>query len=236
MCNSVIKVLIPARNECKAIAKVIAQIPKIVTAVIVVDNGSTDGTAAVAKAAGAQTISVDTPGYGRACLAGIQHAGECDILVFLDGDASDFPEELTDLVAPILYDNMDFVIGSRIIGKCEPGALTLQQAFGNRLACWLMLLIWKGRYTDLGPFRAIRREALMGLNMQAPTFGWTVEMQIRALKQNLKYTEIPVSYRKRIGKSKISGTVSGVCLAGYYILSTIFREAIAVRFSQTRGR
>ena len=145
---------------------------------------------------------------------------------FLDGDASDYPEDMSLLVQPIRDDEADMVIGSRVLGELEKGSLTPQQRFGNSLACWLMKLIWKHTYTDLGPFRAISREGLEKLNMEAPTFGWTVEMQIRALKQALRCQDAPVRYRKRIGKSKISGTVKGVIMAGVYILGTIFAEAV----------
>lgn len=226
MVEPVIKVIIPARNEERALGKVLSEIPKGMAQVIVADNGSTDETAKVARSHGADVVHVSKPGYGRACLAGIEKAGACDIIVFLDGDASDYPAEMTKLIAPILSGNVDFVLGSRVLGEREKGALTPQQRFGNALACFLMKLIWKSRFTDLGPFRAIRKSALDQLNMQAPTFGWTVEMQVRALKLNVPYAEVPVNYRKRIGKSKISGTVKGVLLAGYYILGTIFVEAI----------
>ena len=219
-----ITVIIPARNEVEAIGKVIRGIPDYVSEIIVADNGSTDGTAQAAQDLGARTVYVKEPGYGRACLAAMAAAQPSDITVFLDGDASDYPEDMDTLLAPILSGEADFVIGSRITGEREKGALTPQQAFGNRLACALMTLFWKSRFTDLGPFRAIRTDALHALDMQAPTFGWTVEMQVRALKQNISYTEVPVRYRKRIGVSKISGTVKGVILAGYYILSTIFIE------------
>ncbi len=227
MSNPVIKVVIPALNEQEAIGKVIAKIPARVNQIIVVDNGSTDNTALVARGAGATVISVPVPGYGRACLAGIDACQPCDIIVFLDGDASDYPEDMQDLLAPILQNEADLVIGSRRRGVTQKGALTLPQRFGNALACWLMAVIWGGKFTDLGPFRAIRTEALAALNMTAPTFGWTVEMQVRALKQGLKCTEIPVRYKNRIGTSKISGTVSGVILAGAYILGTIARETFS---------
>lgn len=225
MAKPKIKVVIPALNEEQAIGKVVGSIISQVSHVIVVDNGSTDKTAEVAQEAGAITVSVPEPGYGRACLAGIKAAGEYDILVFMDGDAADDADDLAALVAPIVSGEVSFVIGSRLIGNVEPGALTLPQRFGNSLACFLMRLFWKSRFTDLGPFRAIRRDALEALKMQAPTFGWTVEMQVRILKQKIAYTEIPVRYRNRIGTSKISGTISGVVLAGWYILSTIFIEA-----------
>ena len=221
-----IKVVIPARNEVAAIAKVISEIKIAVSEIIVADNGSTDKTAQVARQMGATVVSVLQPGYGRACLAGIAAAEPCDIIVFLDGDASDFPEDMGQIVNPIIEDGMDMVIGSRLLDTIEPGALTPQQRFGNALACWLMARFWGGTFTDLGPFRAIRSDALAKLNMTAPTFGWTVEMQVRALKHKLSYQEVPVRYRKRIGKSKISGTISGVILAGAYILGTIFRELI----------
>ncbi len=226
MSESVVKVVIPAQNEERAIGKVISEIPDWVSEVIIVDNGSTDNTAQVAKDHDATVVSVPEAGYGRACLGGIAAAGDYDILVFLDGDASDYPEDMRLLVQPICDEKADMVIGSRVLGELEKGALTPQQRFGNALACWLMKLIWKHRYTDLGPFRAISREGLQKLKMEASTFGWTVEMQIRALKQGLRCQEAPVRYRKRIGKSKISGTLKGVVMAGLYILGTIFKEAV----------
>ncbi len=224
-----IKVVIPAQNEEKAIGKVLSEIPEIVGEVIVVDNGSTDETVNVARTHGATVISEPVHGYGRACLAGIKQAGDCDIIVFLDGDASDYPAEIVDVIAPILEDKADLVIGSRVLGQREKGSLTLQQRLGNDLACTLIGLIWRHKYTDLGPFRAIRKTSLDDLGMEAPTFGWTVEMQIRALKKKLRCVDVAVNYRKRIGKSKISGTVKGVILAGFYILGTIFVEAILRR-------
>ena len=226
MRDPIIKLVIPARNEEGAIFDVVKSVADQVDKVIVADNGSTDATAEKAKQAGADIVSVPEAGYGRACLAAIKAAGEHDILVFMDGDASDDPADLPALLAPILSEEADLVIGSRILGKCDKGSLTVQQRFGNSLACKLMYLFWGFKFTDLGPFRAIRKDAYDKLDMQAPTFGWTVEMQVRALKHSLKCTEIPVHYRKRIGKSKISGTISGVILAGWYILGTIFWEAI----------
>jgi len=193
------------------------------------DNGSTDGTAHAAQAAGAKTVYVEEPGYGRACLAAIEAAGECDIIVFLDGDASDYPEDMTEMLAPIIAGEKDLMIGSRIHKMIEKGSLTPQQMFGNSLACFLMKLFWGSTFTDLGPFRAIRSDSLAQLNMQAPTFGWTVEMQARALKQKMRCGEVSVRYRKRIGVSKISGTLKGVVMAGYYILFTIFKEALTPR-------
>lgn len=225
MPDPIIKLVIPARNEEGAIGKVVSSVIHQVDAVIVSDNGSTDATAEIARAAGAHVVSVPDPGYGHACLAAIKAAGDHDILVFMDGDASDDPDDLASLLDPILRDDADMVIGSRILGDCDPGSLTVQQRFGNTLACCLMHLFWGYRFTDLGPFRAIRRESYDRLDMQAPTFGWTVEMQVRALKRGLRCTEVPVHYRARIGVSKISGTVRGVILAGWYILGTIFWEA-----------
>lgn len=226
MTEPVIKLIIPARNEEGAIGQVVASVIDHVDAVIVADNGSTDKTALIARNHGAAVVSVPQPGYGRACLAAVKAAGDCDILVFMDGDASDDPADLPALLAPLLRDEADLVIGSRILGDCDPGALTVQQRFGNTLACLLMNVFWRHRFTDLGPFRAISHRAYQQLSMDAPTFGWTVEMQVRALKLNLRCTEIPVQYRVRIGVSKISGTVKGVILAGAYILGTIFKEAV----------
>ena len=225
MPDLIIKLIIPARNEEEAIGKVVSSVVHQVDAVVVADNGSTDTTASVATEAGALVVSVPEAGYGRACLAAIKAAGEYDILVFMDGDASDDPDDLSKVLEPILSGQSDMVIGSRILGDCDPGALTVQQRFGNTLACWLMNAFWGYRFTDLGPFRAITKESYDRLNMQAPTFGWTVEMQVRALKQGMRCTEVPVHYRARIGVSKISGTVRGVILAGGYILGTIFWEA-----------
>lgn len=221
-----VKVVIPARNEALSIAKVVSSVTDQVDQVIVVDNGSTDGTADIAAQAGAKVVTVSEPGYGRACLAGIEAAKPYDIIVFMDGDAADDPEDLQALLNPIRTGEVAFTLGSRLTGTIETGALTLPQKFGNSLACFLMKMIWGGQFTDLGPFRAIRRDTLESLNMKAETFGWTVEMQCRILKQKVPYREIPVKYFRRIGVSKISGTLSGVVLAGWYILTTIFVEAV----------
>lgn len=229
MRKPIIKLIIPARNEEGAIGAVVASVVEQVDGVIVADNGSTDLTAQIAETAGAKVVSVPQPGYGRACLAAIEAVGDCDVLVFMDGDASDDPADLHTLLTPILDDKADLVIGSRILGNCDPGSLTVQQRFGNTLACVLMNMIWGFRYTDLGPFRAIRKSSYDTLKMEAPTFGWTVEMQVRALKKNLRTAEVPVHYRERIGVSKISGTVKGVILAGWYILGTIAVEALRRR-------
>ena len=227
-------IIIPALNEEAAIGGVVRSVRDQVDQVIVVDNGSTDRTAERAAEAGAETIHVAQPGYGRACLAGVDAAHDADLLIFMDGDGADDPNDLSALIEPILNGCADLVIGSRLSGKTENGALTLAQRFGNRLATQLMQWIWGGRFTDLGPFRAITHPAYETLNMQAETYGWTVEMQVRALKQNLRYSEVPVTYRRRIGVSKISGTVKGVVLAGWFILGTIFKEAILPDRSRRR--
>jgi len=221
-----IYVIIPALNEEKAIAKVIADIPEAVTEVVVIDNGSTDLTSVVAREAGATVLKESRAGYGYACLKGIAYLKDKqkdgDIVVFLDGDYSDYPEELISLVAPIEKSNYDLVIGTRNNPLLQKGALTPQQRFGNALATRLMALFYGGKYTDLGPFRAISFDALDRLKMQDKTYGWTVEMQLKALKYKLKYTEVPVNYRLRIGESKVSGTIKGTIMAGYKILGWIF--------------
>ena len=219
-----ISVIIPVFNEQDAIEKVIGDIPdNLPTEIIVVDNGSTDQTAKLAAAMGARIVRENRRGYGSACLAGIAATGEPDIVVFLDGDYSDHPNEMPDLIAPILENRADLAIGSRVLGNSEPGALMIQARFGNRLATSLIKILFGVSYTDLGPFRAIRYGALMDLNMRDKTFGWTVEMQVKAAKQALKIQEVPVSYRKRIGVSKITGTLKGTLKAGWKILFTIFR-------------
>ena len=219
-------IIIPALNEERAIASVVRSVRPLVDRVIVVDNGSDDQTVEEAQAAGASVVVESVRGYGRACLAGVANAEDADILVFMDGDNADDPADLNAIVAPIEKGEADLVIGSRLTGDVEVGALTVPQRFGNGLACFLMFAIWGGRFTDLGPFRAIRKKAYDDLLMSAPTFGWTVEMQVRALKRNLRYVEVPVRYRRRIGVSKISGTVTGVIMAGAYILGTIAAEAL----------
>ena len=221
-----IYVIIPALNEEEAIAKVIADIPESVTEVIVIDNGSTDRTPEVARRAGATVLKESRAGYGYACLKGITYLKDQqqngDIIVFLDADYSDYPEELTSLVAPIEKGDYDLVIGTRNNPLLQKGALTPQQRFGNALATRLMALLYGGKYSDLGPFRAISFDALDQLNMQDKTYGWTVEMQLKALKYQLRYTEVPVNYRPRIGESKVSGTLKGTIMAGYKILGWIF--------------
>jgi glycosyltransferase involved in cell wall biosynthesis len=225
-----INVIIPAYNEEKSIALVLQDIPAgLVAEVIVVDNNSEDDTAGAAARAGATVLREPRQGYGQACLTGIGYvlakpaAQKPDILVFLDGDYSDHPEQMPLLVAPILAGQADLVIGSRALGHREKGAMLPQQLFGNWLATTLLRLFYRARFTDLGPFRAIRTDRLVALRMQDRTYGWTVEMQLKAAQQKIRYVEVPVNYRKRIGFSKISGTVKGTLLAGYKIILTIFR-------------
>lgn len=224
-----IYVIIPAYNEQDAIAKVINDISKtLVTEIIVGNNNSKDQTALVAKNAGATVVDAPQAGYGNACLAGINYlrnkAQKQDIIVFIDGDYSDYPEEIPDLIAPIINSKADLVIGSRALGNKEKGSMTLPQEFGNWLATRLIAFFYKVKFTDLGPFRALDWENLMLINMQDRTYGWTVEMQIKAAKLNLRCTEVPVKYRKRIGVSKVSGTLKGVILAGYKIIWMIFKN------------
>ena len=225
----VIAVIIPAFNEADSIARVLADIPPgLVSATLVVDNNSSDATAERAGKAGATVLSEPEQGYGAACQKGVDYCNSLsrkpDILVFLDADYADFPEEMPDLVKPITEQGYDLVIGSRVLGNKTAGALTPLQIFGNRLATRLMKLFYKTGFTDLGPFRAIRFDRLLALEMQERTYGWTAEMQVKAVKQGLRICEVPVSYRARIGRSKISGTLKGTVLAGYRILATIFRH------------
>lgn len=224
---AVIKVIIPAFNEADSIALVIQDIPKNVDEVIVVSNSSTDATEANAKKAGATVLNENNKGYGFACLKGMDYISrqtlKPDIVVFLDGDYSDYPEELTQIVRPILEDDIDFVIGARAKHLREKGSMTLPQIFGNWLATTLMQFLFHAKFTDLGPFRAIKYDKLLALNMQDKTYGWTVEMQLKALKQKLQYSEVQIHYRNRIGVSKVSGTVKGAIFAGIKILGWIFK-------------
>lgn len=223
-----IYVIIPAFNESKSIGKVIADIPDMVTEIIVVDNASTDNTGDFAKEKGATVLRENRKGYGYSCLKGMDYinkkAKHNDIIVFLDGDYSDFPAEIAMLISPIMSSGFDMVIGSRVLGERQKGSMLFQQIAGNWLATTLIKLFYNAHFTDLGPFRAITWHALQQINMRDKTFGWTVEMQVKAAKLNLKFTEIPVSYRKRIGVSKVSGTIKGTILAGYKILLTIFKN------------
>ena len=225
---SKVNVIIPAFNEENGIGQVIREIPKdIIAEIIVVNNASTDRTEKVAQENGATVLREPTPGYGRACLKGIEYLRQLpvppDIVVFLDADHSDYPEEVRELINPILENKADLVIGSRALGNKEKGSMTPQQIFGNWLATRLLKIIYGATFTDLGPFRAVRFRSLMLLDMQDKTYGWTVEMQLKAAKVGLRCVEVPVRYRKRIGFSKISGTVKGTIMAGYKILSTIFK-------------
>ena len=220
-----IAVIIPALDEEEAIANVLRDIPAVVQQVIVVDNGSRDRTPEIARGLGALVVAEPQRGYGQACLTGIAQLDNPDIVVFLDGDYSDYPEELTALVEPIIAAEADMVIGSRTLGKRERGALLPQARFGNWLSTWLIRLLFGVSFTDLGPFRALRYEALNRLAMRDRDFGWTVEMQVKAARLGLRSVEVPVSYRRRIGTSKITGTLSGTMRAGHKILWTIFRYA-----------
>ncbi|MEN1786322.1 MAG: glycosyltransferase family 2 protein [Bacteroidota bacterium] len=225
-----IRVIIPAFNEEESISKVIAEIPKSVTEIIVVNNNSTDNTVNKALKAGATVLTEKRKGYGHACLCGLNYLAKQskppDIIVFLDGDYSDYPEDMDQLIAPIANENMDLVIGARTKALREPGAMTPQQLFGNALATFLMRLFFGARFTDLGPFRAIKYEKLKELQMQDKTYGWTVEMQLKALRKKLAYKEVPVRYKRRIGVSKVSGTVKGTIFAGIKILTWIFKYSV----------
>jgi glycosyltransferase involved in cell wall biosynthesis len=221
-------VIIPALNEERAIGQVVQSIPRdVIREILVVDNGSCDQTAEVARMAGARVVREPRRGYGSACLSGIASLPDtAEAVLFMDGDFSDRPEEIPLLLEPITSHQADLVIGSRILGQSEKGALTPQQRVGNWLATRLIRLLYGFRYTDLGPFRAITVQALRSLNMQDRDFGWTAEMQVRALQQGLRVVEVPVNYRKRIGKSKISGTLSGTVHAGLKILWTIAKLSL----------
>lgn len=222
-----IDIVSPAFNEEASLPLVLADIPRPpVRRVVVANNRSTDETARVAEEGGAIVVPAPVPGYGSACLSGLDYLRRNDppdIVVFLDADYSDHPEELPQVVAPILEDRADVVIGSRVLGQRERGALLPQARMGNFVACGLIRLLYGHRYTDLGPFRAIRWQAFEELGMEDPNFGWTAELQVKALKHGLRVVEVPVSYRKRVGVSKITGTLKGTVLAGYKILWTVFR-------------
>ena len=222
-----VAVIIPALNEERAIASVLRDLPRTsVQQLIVVDNGSTDRTGEIAAAFGATVVGEPKRGYGRACLAGMAALESPDIVVFLDGDYSDHPDELPQLVGPIAENRADLTIGSRVLGRRERGALTPQARLGNALATVLIRALFGVRFTDLGPFRAIGYRQLLQLEMADRDYGWTVEMQVKAARRRLRCLEIPVSYRRRIGVSKISGTAIGSIKAGYKILWTIFRHAV----------
>ena len=232
-------VVIPARNEEASLPWVLGDLPPV-GRVIVADNGSTDTTANIARVRGANVVGEERRGYGAACLAGLAEisrrvqAGEQPprVVVFLDADYSDHPDLLPLLVEPILRGEVEFVLGSRLLGEREQGAMPPQSVYGNKLACWLMRLLWRARYTDLGPFRAIGYPALLALDMRDRNFGWTVEMQIKATVAGLRTLEIPVPYRRRIGQSKISGTISGTIKAGAKILYTIAKYGWQTRWTR----
>jgi len=223
----IIKAIIPAYNEADSIALVIKDIPEIVDEVIVVSNNSTDNTEQNAKEAGATVLKESRKGYGYACLKGMDYvrnqSEKPDIIVFLDGDYSDYPEELIKIIEPIIKKDIDFVIGARVKRLREQGSMTMPQIFGNWLATSLMRIMFSSKFTDLGPFRAIKYDKLIALNMEDKTYGWTVEMQLKALKRKYSYVEIPVNYRNRIGISKVSGTIKGAIFAGVKILAWIFK-------------
>ncbi len=218
-----IAIIIPALNEAAAITAVIAAIPDFEPSaqVIVVDNGSTDATAQIARQAGATVISQPVRGYGHACLAGIHAAQEAQILIFLDGDHADYPEEIPQLLAPILSGQADFVIGSRIKGKRLPGSMPLHQTIGNHLFAWILNRRYQLSISDIGPFRAIRKGSLLKLDLSELTYGWTLEMILRAAQTGLRIAEVPVSYRPRLGSSKVSGTISGSFKAAFVMLKTL---------------
>jgi len=225
--NQNIKVIIPAYNEEASIGLVINDIPAIVSEIIVVNNKSSDNTVLEAKKAGATVLTENRKGYGYACLTGMEYVSKLEeppeIIVFLDGDYSDFPEELIKIITPIIEKDIDFVIGARSSDLREKGSMTKPQIFGNWLATSLMNLFFGSKFTDLGPFRAIKYEKLLALNMEDKTYGWTVEMQLKAIKKEYSYIEIPVNYRNRIGVSKVSGTLKGAIFAGLKILYWIFK-------------
>ncbi|MAU17454.1 MAG: UDP-glucose--dolichyl-phosphate glucosyltransferase [Muricauda sp.] len=225
-----IKVIIPAINEGDSIGLVVSGLPQHVSEIVVVDNGSSDDTVANAEKAGATVITENRKGYGFACLKGLKYISEQsktpDIIVFIDGDYSDYPEELDKIVAPILENDIDFVVGARKKSLREPGSMTPQQVFGNQLATFLMRLFFRSNFTDLGPFRAIKYEKLKELDMQDTTYGWTVEMQLKILRKKMSYIEVPVRYKQRIGISKVSGTVKGTIFAGIKILGWIFKYSL----------
>ncbi len=225
--SAAIDVVIPALNEEASLPLVLADLPRPpVRRVVVADNGSTDATARVAAEGGATVVAAARRGYGSACLAGLAYLRDNDppdVVVFIDADYSDHPEELPQVVAPILAGTADVVIGSRVLGRRERGALLPQARAGNLVACLLIRLLYGHRYTDLGPFRAARWDALERVGMSDPNFGWTAELQVKALRAGLRVIEVPVSYRKRVGVSKITGTIRGTVAAGYKILWTVLR-------------
>lgn len=225
----IVDVIIPALNEEEALPFVLREIPRDwVRRVVVADNGSTDSTAQAALAEGAEVVTELQRGYGAACLRAMDHLEQDppDVVVFLDGDHSDYPEDMAKVLEPIIAGRADFVVGSRVAGGADWQSLTPQQQVGNRVACRMMRILYGVSYTDLGPFRAIRWPTLMGLGMVDRNYGWTVEMQIKTAKQGIPYAEVPVRYRKRIGVSKVSGTLRGALGAGTKILWLLGRYAV----------
>ena len=221
-----VTVIIPALDEEGAIGQTVARLDRtLVREVIVVDNGSRDRTAEHAKAAGARVVFEPQRGYGSACLAGVRAAGRADILVFLDGDGSDVPEDLPQVIGPVLRGEADLVLGSRALGERESGSVSAHQLWGNRVVLSLLRLLTGVRLTDFGPFRAIRSEAMGRLDMSHPTYGWPIEMVVKSVRRGLKITEVPVRTRRRIGQSKVTGTLRGSLLAGYHLIATVLRYA-----------
>lgn len=231
--SKIIDIIIPALNEEDSVAKVISGLHGDIRHIIVCDNGSTDRTASAATAAGATVLSEPTKGYGLACKKGLSYIAQLeekpDVVVFLDADFSDYPEDLPQILGPIWDENCDFVLGNRLNPARLKGSMTVPQRFGNWLATRLIKFFWSYSYTDLGPFRAIRYDKLLSLRMEDDNFGWTVEMQIKAAQKKLVFKEVPVRYRPRIGYSKVSGTVKGTFLAGYKILWVIFKYGLIKR-------
>lgn len=227
----IIDVIIPAYNEQHAIGLVVSEVPDYIRHIVVVNNNSNDHTKVNALEAGAIVVDEPQRGYGRACLSGMAYIKELEvqpeIVVFMDADYSDYPEEMTELLSPILNQGVDFVIGSRVKGKKEKGSMTFPQIFGNWMATSLMKSIFGAEYSDLGPFRAIKWEKLLSLDMKDQNYGWTIEMQIKAHQHQLLFAEVPVNYKRRIGTSKVSGTLKGTFLAGYKILWTIGKYRIS---------
>jgi glycosyltransferase involved in cell wall biosynthesis len=220
-----IEAVIPALDEARSIARVVESLrsQEMLDGIIVVDNGSTDGTGDIARRAGANVVREERRGYGYACKAGVLAARDADVIVLLDGDAADDPDDLPRLLEPLLGGEADLVVGSRALGAREPGSMTIQQIFGNRLAAWLMRNIYGVRVSDMGPFRAIRRGDLLALDMQEMSYGWSVEMMVKAVRAGYRYREVPVRYHRRIGVSKVGGTLRGSLKAGWHIISTVLR-------------
>jgi glycosyltransferase involved in cell wall biosynthesis len=223
--SPIVAAVIPCLNEAPSVAAVVERMRGRVDRVIVVDNGSTDRTGEIAAAAGAEVVHEPRRGYGRACYAGVLAAEGADVVVLLDGDAADDPSDLPRIVQPVLRGDADLVVGSRSLGSREPGSMTPQQLFGNWLAARLMGRLYGTSVSDLGPFRAIRRQKLLALGMREMTYGWSVEMMVKAARAGHRYREVPVTYHRRIGVSKVGGTVSGSVRAGWCILSTTFKYA-----------